>query len=91
MSTANQPIDPHSGSKYHRKVCGIGSLANYVVADVYQVLEAFGVTCPARQHAIKKLLCAGLRGKGDQLGDLTESLGCVLRAIELQTQREAMR
>ena len=31
--------------------------------DVYDVLKAYGVTCPATQHAIKKLL---RRGRGDK-------------------------
>lgn len=55
--------------------------------DIYCVLEAFNVTCPARQHAIKKLLCAGIRGKGDTLQDLTESLSAIKRAIELEKNR----
>jgi len=54
--------------------------------DVYDVLIAFDVTCPARQHAIKKLLCAGLRGKGDCLQDLKESAQAVQRAIEIETR-----
>lgn len=29
--------------------------------DVYDVLTAYRVTCPALQHAIKKLLMPGLR------------------------------
>ena len=37
-------------SKYDKEI-NLG-----VVVDVYDVLEAFGVTCPARAHAIKKLL-----------------------------------
>ncbi len=58
-----------------------------VSADVYAVLEAFRVTCPARQHAIKKLLCAGQRGKNDTLSDLREAVSAVERAIELETWR----
>jgi len=30
--------------------------------DIYDILVAYGVTCPARQHAIKKLMLAGQRG-----------------------------
>lgn len=55
--------------------------------DVYAVLEAFQVTCPARQHAIKKLLCSGIRGKGDVNQDLTEALQAVERAIEMEMGR----
>jgi hypothetical protein len=69
----------HSGSKYLRDVQLISGKI-----DVYAVLVAFGVSCPARQHAIKKLLCAGLRGKGDELQDLRESIDAVRRAIEIK-------
>lgn len=69
----------HSGSKYLRSVHLVDGKI-----DVYAVLEAFSVTCPARQHAIKKLLCAGIRGKGDELQDLEESQDAVSRAIQMQ-------
>ena len=52
-----------SGSKYLRSI----DMPVPGKVDVYSVLEAFDVRCPARQHAIKKLLCAGLRGKGGEL------------------------
>jgi len=69
-----------SGSKYLRDVpCLIG----HKCVDVYAVLDAFNVTCPARQHAIKKLLCAGLRGKGGVKQDLSEASDAVTRAIEM--------
>ena len=69
----------HSGSKYLRPV----QLIDGDKIDVYAVLVAFGVTCPARQHAIKKLLCAGLRGKGDELQDLAEASDAVMRAMDI--------
>lgn len=58
-----------------------------IVVDVYSVLEAFGVTCPARAHAVKKLLCAGMRGKGDALQDLREAILAVQRAVDLEAFR----
>jgi hypothetical protein len=73
----------HSGSKYLRDVQLVGGKI-----DVYSVLVAFGVSCPARQHAIKKLLCAGLRGKGDELQDLWEAIDAVRRAIEIKEAGE---
>lgn len=73
---------PHSGSKYLRTI----QLQENRV-DVYAVLEAFNVTCPARQHAIKKLLCSGIRDKGDTKQDLNETLDAVKRAIELEAGR----
>ena len=65
------------GSKYSRPCKGI-------TLDVYDVLQTFAVTNPATQHAIKKLLCAGLRGHKDKMQDLTEALKSIERAIELE-------
>ena len=52
-------------------------------ADVYSVLAAFGVKCPARQHAIKKLLMPGQRGAKGEIQDLDEALVSVSRAIDM--------
>ena len=52
-------------------------------ADVYRVLRAFGVTCPALQHAVKKLLMPGQRGTKNELQDLTEALSSVSEAIAM--------
>ena len=71
----------HTGSKYLRTIRD--QQGDSAVVDVYDVLVAFNVTCPATQHAIKKLLCAGLRGKNDTVGDLIESRDAVSRAIDL--------
>ena len=57
--------------------------------DVYDVLNAFGVTCPAAQHAIKKLLMPGKRGHKSELGDLIEARASVDRAIDLARERKA--
>ena len=74
-----KPAEP-SGSKYRRGV--MGALPDGSV-DVYSVLLSFAVTCPARAHAVKKLLCAGLRGKGDELQDLREARDAIDRAIQI--------
>lgn len=71
-------INP-SGAKYFRKV-----KLTEGKADVYAVLNAFDVKCPARQHAVKKLLLSGLRGKGDTMQDLSEARDAVTRAIQLE-------
>ena len=69
-----------SGSKYLRAVpCMIDGKI-----DVYAVLDAFAVTCPARQHAIKKLLCSGLRDKGSAAQDLSEARDAIDRAIQME-------
>lgn len=74
-----------SGSKYLRNVpCSINGQI-----DVYAVLDAFAVDCPARQHAIKKLLCAGIRGKNSELDDLREAEDAVKRAIQMYYSKRA--
>ena len=81
-------IDEHEGSKYLRKIHSAKRDKSPIQVDVYNVLEAFKVTCPARQHAIKKLLCAGIRGKGNELDDLIGAEAAVARAIELEKDRQ---
>jgi len=56
-------------------------------ADVYSVLVAFGVECPARQHAIKKLLMPGQRGSKGEIQDLDEALASVSRAVDMAYAR----
>jgi len=73
-----------STNKYQRRI-----LENDIgLSDVYDVLVAFEVTCPARQHAIKKLLMAGQRGKGDTMQDLTEAYYAVHRAIDIEREKQ---
>ena len=82
------PITKHEGNKYIREINSAVDNKAAVLVDVYAVLVAFNVTCPARQHAIKKLLCAGIRGKGNELDDLVGALAAVNRAIELQRSKD---
>lgn len=67
-------------NKYQKKI-------RQETIDVYDVLEAFNVTCPAIQHAIKKLLMPGNRGHKDTLEDLDEALYSIIRAIQIEEQR----
>ena len=80
------PEREFSGKKYEREIHSISGVHS-VVVDVYCVLEAFKVECPAVQHAIKKLLCAGLRGKGDVTQDLNEAIDALTRAVQLNGTR----
>lgn len=84
------PIENHSGSKYIRLIhsCSDDPPAR---VDVYAVLEAFNVNCPAIQHAVKKLLCTGIRGKGSKVQDLNEARDALSRAIEMQLVRERLK
>jgi len=73
-----------SGSKYLRDII----LTTDGKVDVYAVLVAFNVTCPARAHAVKKLLCSGIRGKGNTLQDLNEAVDATVRSIALEKYRD---
>jgi hypothetical protein len=64
-------------SKYHRVIKG-------VEIDVYSVLKAYGVTCPAIAHAIKKLLLPGERHAKTWEQDINEAIASLERAKELR-------
>jgi hypothetical protein len=83
-------INKHEGSKYLRNVYSVRSDL-FVEVDIYEILEAFKVTCPAVQHACKKLLASGQRGKGSVLEDLIGAKTAIERAIELERRRERRR
>ena len=74
-----------TGSKYERSI--FDRYGDSAHVDVYDVLQAFEVTCPATQHAIKKLLCSGLRGHKDASTDLLEAKESINRAIELHENK----
>lgn len=82
------PVADHGRTKYDRCVNPKAVDIAGIYIDVYDVLVAFDVKCPARQHAIKKLLCAGLRGKGDEMQDLNESIVAINRSIQIAEQRK---
>lgn len=83
-------IKSHEGSKYLRTVKDLFDRRKSVQVDVYEVLEAFGVHDAATTQAAKKLLCAGLRGKGDRLADLKGAAAAVSRAIEIEEEKVAL-
>ncbi len=79
-------IHDHEGRKYLRTIYPADGVGSPIQVDIYQVLVAFGVTCQATGHCIKKLLCAGTRGKGDRLADLIGADAALSRAIDLERQ-----
>ncbi len=85
-----QSIQNHEGKKYLRTIHSAlpDNDRPSITVDVYCVLVAFNVTCPARAHAVKKLLSAGTRGKGDEMADLVGAMAAVNRAIDLQRIRD---
>ena len=73
-ATAKQPsITP---SKYTKTIHGVS-------VDVYDVLQAWGVTNPALQHLIKKAMQCGQRGHKDNEQDLQDIIDSAIRAKEL--------
>ena len=75
------PSVPAVTNKYSRMI------SPGVYVDVYDVLKAFGVKCPALQHIIKKALAAGNRGHKDLMTDLDDIIASALRAKELASDR----
>lgn len=84
-------ITNHEGSKYLRWIKSAipDEDGKYpaIQVDVYAVLMAFGVTCPAVAHAIKKCLAPGSRGKGTEVDDLVGVIAAISRAIQFAEQR----
>lgn len=82
-----------SGNKYHRMIYGLAAYGHQTIGifvDIYSVLTAYEVTEPGLQHAVKKLLCSGIRGKGDRLQDLREARDALDRAIEECSRIQAL-
>lgn len=77
----HRPIQKHGGSKYVRAIRDVDGVHGCYV-DVYAVIRAFKITCPGLQQAIKKILCAGLRGKGDRVSDIKETFDALFRALQ---------
>ena len=50
--------------------------------DVYAVLKLFDVRSQLIGHAIKKLLCTGIRGSKNYLQDLHEARDSITKEIE---------
>ena len=82
---ADIATSPRSGEKYNRAIKNV--TGDSIVVDVYDVIEAFKVTCPALQHLIKKALCSGLRGHKDRGTDLVEIQDAAERAAQLNGNR----
>lgn len=55
-----------------------------VWVDVYDVLQAFNVTCPAMAHGVKKGLAPGQRGVKDSIQDKKEAIASINRSIEME-------
>jgi hypothetical protein len=73
-----------AGAKYRRTIRDCLGGNDTCTVDVYSVLQAFAVVNPALQHAAKKVLCAGIRGKGSFRQDVTEAIEALQRALVLE-------
>ena len=58
----------------------------YDTLDVYRVISIFGVTDPCIQHALKKLLCSGVRGHKDQPKDIQDVIDTLERWKEMRCE-----
>ena len=58
-----------------------------VFVDVYSVLKAWDVRCPALQHLIKKALQAGNRGHKTLAEDMDDIVASANRARELSQEQ----
>lgn len=62
----------------------VKDISKYNKLDIYRILSLYEVKDPCIQHAVKKLLCAGLRnGKKPMQQDYTEAIESIQRALEM--------
>jgi hypothetical protein len=78
------PVASHSGKKYLRKIYPADGVGAPILVDVYEVSEAFAVTGGPLNHALKKILCPGQRGKGGRAQDIKEAIDALSRAYEME-------
>lgn len=83
MSNARKIKD---GKKYHREI--IGFCGTKVEIDVYRVLGAYNTGSASIDHAIKKLLCTGLRGHKDFVTDIDNAIESLEEAKMLYLQKQ---
>lgn len=83
-----QPRKHNDGNKYHREI--IGFCGTMVEVDVYRVLDAFKTESPAIDHAVKKMLCTGIRGHKDYLTDIDNAIESLQAAKLLYLQKKSI-
>lgn len=87
-SIYDRPIQEHGGGKYLRTIYPADGKGGPIKVDIYCVIEAYGIRCPALQHALKKIVACGQRGKGSKIDDIHGVFDAMWRALELEKQRE---
>lgn len=78
-------ISKVDGDKYHRTIYGL--CGTPVKVDVYRVSDAFPTGSAPIDHAVKKMLCAGLRGHKDKLTDIDNAIESLQAARLLLIQK----
>lgn len=73
------------GNKYHRTIYGL--CGTPVQVDAYRVSDAFPTGSSPIDHAVKKMLCAGLRGHKDKLTDIDNAIESLQAARLLLIQK----
>ena len=58
----------------------------YDTLDVYRVISIFGVSDPCIQHALKKMLCSGVRGHKDQSKDIQDVIDTLERWKQMREE-----
>lgn len=53
------------------------------IIDVYRILKLFNVTDPCEQHAVIKILCAGVRGDKSREEDIREAIDLLNRSLQM--------
>ncbi len=85
-------ITKHEGKKYLRNIrSALRGNIRHLEVDVYCVIAAFpAYMCPganaARDHALKKILMPGGRGKGTAIDDMKGAIAALHRAIEMEQE-----
>ena len=74
-------------NNYDRKIIGKYG-TGIVIVDVYRVLDAFKTGSPEIDHAVKKLLAAGLRGAKGEQQDLQEAMQSIQARLDFMKDSE---
>lgn len=82
LETTLKVDEPMAFSHYKKDVRHLSMI------DVYRVLELFNVTDQAIGHAVKKLLCAGVRGGKDREQDYREAVASINRALQMIAEND---
>lgn len=66
-------------SHYHKDVSHLKKI------DVYRVCRLWNVT-GAKEHAVKKILCSGLRGVKEAKQDIEEAIASLQRELQMMEE-----